>query len=271
MTVKLTLTNLATRQLLKISKRSMEHQSLISLISLTLQTFPAIDLQTDNASTPPASLVSSNVPIDIIDTIAIEPNDTNDFPDFQMLVETFDADEPLQLDQIEQDGLNEDMNAYENDFFPINHPIHIAGVKVNRKGDIILQNDDEEQMKTLRIREMDRSYVKVAKRNNNLHLVSKENKTKVGRIFAFDIYRNGTWLKACDLHLATEIVKTFVPLFQKKEIEVIHYDGDYNNCNIDNLVAKVKCNDAVKASLMNVAPSNDWAQVKLWNGDFLPN
>ena len=71
---------------------------------------------------------------------------------------------------------------------------------MNRNGEVILRNDDDEAAKTLRIRFMDPTYVKVPNSNNNLYLISKENRGKVGPIVAFDIYRDGTWLKACDLH-----------------------------------------------------------------------
>ena len=76
---------------------------------------------------------------------------------------------------------------------------------------------------------MDVNFVKKANRNNNMFLISKENKNKSGPIIAFDVYRNGTWLKACDLHLPTEILKTFAPQFQKHEIDVIHLDGDFTS------------------------------------------
>ena len=157
--------------------------------------------------------VSCNVPLDMIDNVTMEAEETNEFPDYQMLIQTFDPDEALEIDEFQQDNLLQDVDEYENTFVPIHHPVSRAGVQVNRRGEIILYSDDEEAMKTLRIRQMDQSFIKIPKRNNNLQLVSKENKKKLGPVYAFDVYRNGTWLKVCDLHLPSEIIKTFQPLF----------------------------------------------------------
>ena len=239
--------------------------------SIDLPSFSNTQTEMENDKNLQADQPASQVPLDMIHTINIEPNETDGCSDFAYLVDNFDADEVMHFDAFQDAGLMEDMNAYENEFVPINHPVCRAGVQVNRKGEIILQNNDEEAMKTLRIREMDPSYEKVPNKNNNLHLISKENKLKVGPVFAFDIYRNGTWLKACDFHLATEVIKTFVPRFQKDEIEVIYYDGNSSNCHLHNLVAKVKRNDRLNASPMNVVLSNDWKQCKSWNGELLPN
>ena len=104
---------------------------------------------------------------------------------------------------------------------PINHPVSLAGVRVNRNGEIILQNDDE-AANTLRLRFVDRTNMNPDKRDKHLFLVSKENKEKLGPIVAFEVYRNNAWLKACDLHLPTEIVTTFLPQFQKIAIDVSH-------------------------------------------------
>ena len=143
---------------------------------------------------------------------------------------------------------------------------------MNRNGEVILRNDDDEAAKTLRIRFMDPTYVKVPNSNNNLYLISKENRGKVGPIVAFDIYRDGTWLKACDLHLPTEIIKTFREQFRKDEIEVLYIDGDNTNCSLDNLVAKIIVNDRMKHSPCDVLPpSHQWTKAKLWNGEVLPN
>ena len=87
------------------------------------------------------------------------------------------------------------MDMYDNEFVPINHPVSVAGVKVNRNGEIILQNDDDEAAKTLRLRFIDLNHVKMGKRNNNMLIVSKENKMKHGPIVAFDIYRDNAWVK----------------------------------------------------------------------------
>ena len=146
------------------------------------------------------------------------------------------------------------------------------GVKVNRNGEVILRNDDDEAAKTLRIRFMDPNYVKVPNSNNNLYLISKENRGKVGPIVTFDIYGDGTWLKACDLHLPTEIIKTFREQFRKDEIEVLYIDGDNTNCSLDNLVAKIIVNDRMKHSPCDVLPpSHQWTKARLWNGEVLPN
>ena len=56
-----------------------------------------------------------------------------------------------------------------------------------------------------------------------------------------------------------------------EEIEVIYYDGDCSNCHIDNLVAKIKGNDRLNASPFDIQLTKDWTQVKLWNGESLPN
>ena len=224
-----------------------------------------IDIEDISSLAPSASSVPAYVPVDLINTVN-EQDDTDTFGDVVIF-----EDCVFNLDERQEDALLEDVNAYENEFFPIRHPVARAGVQVNRKGEIILQSDDEEAMKTLRIRQMDQSFVKVAKRNNNLELISKENKSKMGPVYAFDIYRNGTWLKACDFHLPTEIIKTFRPQFLKEEIDVIFYDGDCTNCHLDNLVAKIEGNDMLKASPNNVVLSNEWTESKLWNGDILPN
>ena len=126
-------------------------------------------------------------------------DDTSEMIDFQSFVN----EDCLDFNQLQEEGLIEVADNYDSEFVPINHPVSLAGVRVNRKGEITLQNDDPHKMNTLRIREMDRSYEKLPNKNNNLHLISKENKMKTGPIYAFDIYRNGTWLKACDFHLST--------------------------------------------------------------------
>ena len=79
-------------------------------------------------------------------------------------------------------------------------------------------------------------------------------------------------MKACDLHLPTEIVKTFREPFRMHEIEVIHFDGDCSNCHLDNLVGKIKANKTMVSSPMNVVPpSHKWTQNKMWNGQLMPN
>jgi len=122
--------------------------------------------------------VTCNVPLDMIDNVTMEAEETNEFPDYQMLIQTFDPDEALEIDEFRQDSLLQDADAYESSVIPIHHPVSRAGVQVNRRGEIILYSHDEEAMKTLRIRQMDQSFVKIPKRNNNLQLVSKENKKK---------------------------------------------------------------------------------------------
>ena len=235
---------------------------------------PPIDIQdtsSSSVSSVPASIpCETDVPaIDLIDEHAFDfplfnypdihaedehsvmrPTIEMDSSDFVALP---DDDEGLDLQIFEEEALLEDINAYENKFFPINHPSARAGVQVNRKGEIILLSDDEEALKTLRIRQMDHSFVKVPQANNNLHLISKVNKAKVGPVFAFDVYRNGIWLIACDIHLPTEIIKTFLPQFQKHQIEIIHLDGNNSNCHIHNLVPF------------------ELKQIKLWHGELLPN
>ena len=188
-----------------------------------------------------------------------------DLPDFEAPPNEF-------FNETEMHSLLEDVNTYDNEFLPIHHPVSRAGVKVNRNGEVMLQNDDEEAAKTLRIRFMDQNYIKVPNRNNNLFLISKDNRDKFGPIVALDIYRDGTWLKAYDFHLPTEIIKTFREQFRWDEIEVLYIDGDNTNCCLDNLVAKIIVNDRMKYSPCDlVPPLHIWTKAKLWNGDVLPN
>ena len=42
--------------------------------------------------------VSCNVPLDMINNVTMEAEETNEFPDYQMLIQTFDPDEALEID-----------------------------------------------------------------------------------------------------------------------------------------------------------------------------
>ena len=207
-----------------------------------------------------------NIDLQTTQPIIDQELDFTDIGDLREPDLTIDDENTFNFVDFQEEALVED----DNEFVPIHHPVSLAGVKVNRKGEIILQNEDEEAAKTLRIRFMDLGFIKQPHKNNNLHLISKENKGKYGPVVAFDVYRNGTWLKACDLHLPTEIIKTFREPFRLDEIEVIHYDGDYNNCHLNNLVAKVK-NNVMDHSPMNVLLTDGCVQAKMWNGNLIPN
>jgi hypothetical protein len=244
---------------------------------------PNIDLQADNVLIPPTtSVLSSDTSCSVDGETYVTDNMADfgalDMIDFKAMGDTFDVldfkdfatEDDIHSDQLqEEELLQEDIN-YDNEFVPINHPVSLAGVRVNRNGEIILQNDDE-AAKTLRLRFVDCTNMNPDKRDKHLFLVSKENKEKLGPIVAFEVYRNNAWLKACDLHLPTEIVKRFLPQFHKLEIVVSHLDGDFSNCQLRNLVALIKDTNKVKPQPIDMIPSSsDWKQLKLWNGELLP-
>ena len=143
---------------------------------------------------------SPNSPVD---------NDSNiDVPDEETSLADFEAiqiGDFLNLDEAQEEALIQDTDAYESEFVLMNHPFHIAGIKVNRKGQVIL-DVDEETLKTSRLCFIDRE-APIKKDNSNR--VSKQNWSKSGPIVSFQIFRNHAWLKVGDFHLATEVVKTF--------------------------------------------------------------
>ena len=190
-------------------------------------------------------------------------NDKDDSSDF---VEMPEDDEGFHLEVFEEDALIEDVIIYENEFVPINHPFHIAGVKVNRKGEVIL-DVDEETLKTSRLCFMDRD----APVKNNNNRISKQNKYKSGPIVSFEIYRNHAWLKVGDFHLATEVLKTFRPQFVLFEIEVVYFDANCNNCHLDNLVAKVKTEEPLNPVLPTLPQTGDCTFNRFWDGEFIAN
>ena len=191
----------------------------------------------------------------------IDLDNTDIMSEFEAIPED---DEGLDFENFQEDALLEDVDAYENEFFPINHPFHIAGVKVNRRGNVIL-DVDEETMKTSRICLMDRN------EPNKNNRISRENKYKNGPVVGFEIYRNHAWLKAGDFHLATEIVKTFNPHLVLYEIKVNHLDGNCENCRLDNLDAIIDPEQPNPIILSAFSSTSAWTLNKFWDGQVIPN
>ena len=190
------------------------------------------------------------------------------YEEFFQTVTMDDDDEGVHLEEFDQME-HEHANDYETEFVPINHPFQAAGVKVNGRGEVLL-DVDEDTLKTSRLRFLDTTTT--IKPIHNIDKISKENKGKKGPVVSFEIYRNHAWLKAGDFHLPTEMIKTFRPQFQLHEIEVIHFDGDSGNCHIDNLVAKVKIDQPLETPVLTPLPTTgNWTYNKFWNGQIVPN
>ena len=195
----------------------------------------------------------------------IELDNTDNLSEFDAIPED---DEGLGFELFEEDALIEDVYTHENEFVLINHPFHLAGVKVNKRGDVIL-DVDEETRKTSRLCLLDRD---APMRQYKVHRISKENKYKKGAIVCFEIFRNHAWLKVGDFHLATEIIKTFRPQFVLMDIEVDYLDGNCENCQLDNIVAKIKTEQPNNSASLPPLPSTGvWTFNKFWDGQLMPN
>ena len=70
---------------------------------------PNIDIQGVSSS---ASSVPAHVPLDIIDSVINETDDTDNFADFEIF-----NDDVFNLDERQDDALLEDVTAYENELF----------------------------------------------------------------------------------------------------------------------------------------------------------
>ena len=220
-------------------------------------TFDSTGVDFDSA----ASMISANVPADI--GVGMKPHDNDQLIDLQ----TNEIENMSDFEAFEGDELIEDVCS--DEFVPINHPFHQACVKVSRKGEVIL-DVDEDTKKTARIRILDRDIP--SNTNININKISKENKCKNGAIVSFEIFRNHAWLKVGDFHLATEIIKTFQPELVLLDIEVIYLDGDFNNCRIDNLFANIKTPHQMKPAIHTCLPNTaDWTYNKFWNRELMYN